>query len=261
MIDTFLARVFINQWMVFALSSAILLALSEAGCRRGLAFRRRNPEAAQGHSGSVQGAILGLLGLLLGFSFAMAVGRHEARRALVADEAGALGTAWLNTDFLPPEQRDAARSSLRRYAEIKLARFDATTDSAALSLGQDELAGLQKNLWAAARNAVEAKPDAARGSLVTAVTDLIDLDGRRRAALRNHVPGPVWILLLVVAGCGAWSSGYGSGATGLRSSFNQAVFPILIATVVTLIADIDRPLRGLIGLTRVPLQEAIAGMR
>ena len=36
--------------------------------------------------------MLGLLGLLLGFSFAMAVGRYDLRRPLVVDEANAIGT-------------------------------------------------------------------------------------------------------------------------------------------------------------------------
>ncbi|RYD60790.1 MAG: hypothetical protein EOP83_18585, partial [Verrucomicrobiaceae bacterium] len=92
MIDDILGRIFINQWAVFLVVSALLLVLAEAGYRFGAGARRRNPEAAEGHSGSVQGAVLGLLGLLLGFTFAMSVGRSEMRRSLVVEEANSIGT-------------------------------------------------------------------------------------------------------------------------------------------------------------------------
>jgi hypothetical protein len=71
----------------------------------------------------------------------------------------------------------------------------------------------------------------------------------------------VWLLLMVVAGCGAWASGYGSGAGGHRSTFSQVVFPVLIAVVITLISDIDRPRRGLIGVSQQPLTELLESMQ
>ena len=101
MIDSILANFFVNQWVVFGVVTLVLLVLAEVGRRLGLASRQHNPEATTGHSGSVQGAVLGLLGLLLGFSFAMAVGRHDARRNLVVEEANAIGTTWLRAGFLP----------------------------------------------------------------------------------------------------------------------------------------------------------------
>ena len=77
------------------------------------------------------------------------------------------------------------------------------------------------------------------------------------------MPGAVWLLLLVVAGCGAWASGYGSGSGGggHRSAFSQAVFPMLIGVVITLISDMDRPRRGLIGVNHQPLQELLESMQ
>ena len=75
------------------------------------------------------------------------------------------------------------------------------------------------------------------------------------------MPGAVWLLLLLVSGCGAWASGYGSGTGGLRSAFNQWVFPLLIGVVITLIADIDRPQRGLIGVSQQPMQDLLDSMQ
>lgn len=260
MIDEFLPRIFVNQWSVLGLVALTLLVLGEAGYRLGVASRRRNPDAASGHSGSVQGAVLGLLGLLLGFSFAMAVGRNETRRSLAVDEANSIGTTWLRTDFLPAAGREEARGLLRRYAEIRLEAYPLADGEAYTALA-GESTGIQQRLWQIATRAAAEKPDAITASFIATLNETIDLQSSRLAARRNRVPGAVWLLLLVVAGCGAWASGYGSGTGGHRSTFSQIVFPILIAVVITLISDIDRPRHGLIGVSQKPLQDLLDDMR
>ena len=120
MIDDWLARIFTSQWVVFLVVTLLLLALAETGFRFGTSARRRNPDAAESHSGSVQGAVLGLLGLLLGFSFAMAVGRYETRRSLAVDEANSIGTTWLRADFLAGQREIEVKNLLRDYTGLRL---------------------------------------------------------------------------------------------------------------------------------------------
>ena len=74
------------------------------------------------------------------------------------------------------------------------------------------------------------------------------------------MPGAVWLLLLLVSGCGAWASGYGSGTGGQRFAFNQWVFPLLIGVVITLISDVDRPHQGLIGVSQQPMLDLLESM-
>ena len=261
MFDQFLSNIFINQWAVFGIVTLLLLGLAETGCRFGLAYRRRNPEVAAGHSGSVQGAVLGLLGLLLGFSFAMAVGRYDARRLLLIDEANAIGTTWLRADFLPAPHQQEVKDLLKRYTRIKLEDGKAATTREVTTRSQAEIAQIHNALWTHANAAALANPSPVTVSFITTLNETIDLDASRKAALRNHVPGAVWLLLLVVAGCGAWASGHGSGTGGVRSAFNQWVFPLLIGVVITLIADVDRPQQGLIGVNQQPLQDLLDSMR
>jgi hypothetical protein len=260
MLEEILARIFVNQWAVFGIVTLLLLVLAQAGYRFGFSFRRRNPDAAESHSGSVQGAVLGLLGLLLGFSFAMAVGRYDTRRSLVVEEANSIGTTWLRADFLPEAQKNAVKDQLKRYTRLKLDSFKSMDDRDASSRIRREVAEIHHALWVHADAAAIEKPTPVTVSFITTLNETIDLDSSRKASMANHVPGVVWVLLLVVAGCGAWSSGYGSGASGLRSTFNQFVFPVLIGIVITLIADIDRPTKGLIGMNQEPLQDLLESM-
>jgi hypothetical protein len=261
MIDEVLARIFINQWLVLVVVSSLLLLLAEFGYRFGRNFRRRDPKAAESHGGNIQGAVLGLLGLLLGFSFAMAVGRYDTRRSLVVDEANSIGTTWLRSDFLPPEHGTGVRKLLLDYAGLKIAEFDLDSNTPQMARLSGEIAAIHKTLWTHAAAACAAQPTAVTASFVNSLNETIDLHSSRMAAARNHVPGAVWLLLLVVAGCGSWTSGYGSGAGGFRSIFSQWIFPLLIGVVITLISDIDRPRHGMIGISSKPMLELLESLK
>jgi hypothetical protein len=94
-VDEFLSYVFQSPWVVFTIPGLLLIGCAEIGFRLGLRLFSAGDAARTGQVGGIQGALLGLLGLLLGFTFAMAVGRYEARRDLVVKEANAIGTTFL----------------------------------------------------------------------------------------------------------------------------------------------------------------------
>jgi hypothetical protein len=261
MIDQALAKIFFNQWVVLLFISAMLLLLGEISYRLGRAIHRRNPGASQGHGSSAQGAVLGLLGLLLGFSFAMAVGRFDARRALVVEEANSIGTTWLRTDFLAAPFKNEIRELLIEYTDIKLAAFDQEKTPTAAMASKEKIARIHDELWKSASFAVAERNTPVVATFITSLNETIDLDANRRAALHNHVPGAVWLLLFTVAGCGVWASCHGCGTAGHRSVFNQVLFPILIAVVITLISDIDRAHKGLIGLNHEPFEALLESMK
>jgi hypothetical protein len=114
MYDGVFSAIFATQWHAFVVLSALLLAASEVGFRVGLRhFRRPDIKRRQGQVGTLEGGLLGLLGLLLGFTFAMAVTRYDARKQLVLDEANAIGTTWLRAALLSPKMCEDVRILLR----------------------------------------------------------------------------------------------------------------------------------------------------
>ncbi len=115
MINNFLARIFEQEWLVFLLLVAVMLAFAELGFRLGLPLHTAKDEARKGQIGAVQGAVLGLLGLLLGFTLAMAVDRYDKRRSLVVQEAKALGATYLRASLLPDSHHAPVGDLLRRY--------------------------------------------------------------------------------------------------------------------------------------------------
>jgi hypothetical protein len=255
MIETILQSIFLNQWIVLFIVAGLLLAIAETGFRFGRYAVDRDPDAARSHSGSVQGAVLGLMGLLLGFTFAVAVGRSETRRNLAVEEANSIGTTWLRADFLPDPA--PVKQLLIRYTRLRLEAAKVADDSVAFDAAVKESEAIHRELWDLARKAATAKPDAVTTSFITSLNETIDLQSSRLAANRNHVPGAVWLLLLAVTGCGAWAGGFASGTLQHRTAFSQFIFPALIGIVITLIADLDRPRNGVINVSQKPMEDLL----
>jgi hypothetical protein len=99
------------------------------------------------------------------------------------------------------------------------------------------------------------RPSPITASFIGSLNETIDLEAKRVAAKRNHVPGAVWLLLLCVTGCGLWLVSYQAETSGRHSILERFVFPVLVAIVIALITDIDTPRRGLISMDERPLLE------
>ncbi|EEF57556.1 DUF4239 domain-containing protein [Pedosphaera parvula] len=253
MLDTILSRIFASQWHVIAIVSIVLLAAAELGFNFGLRLHLSNDQARKDQIGGIQGAMLGLLGLLLGFTFAMSVGRYESRRALVLQEANSIGTTYLRAAVLPDAHKTGVEDLLRRYVDVRLDFFRAGEDQGKLAAAERATAQIQRELWAHAVSAGKEAPTPITAIFFNALNDTIDLDATRMNARRTRVPGAVWLLVLAVAACGCCASGYGAGASGERGAFANVVLPLLIAVVITLIADLDRPRGGMIVISQQPM--------
>jgi hypothetical protein len=258
--DAILSSIFHNQWMVIGVVGLLMLVLTEIGFRAGLKLCIEKDEARKGQIGGIQGAILGMLALLLGFTFSMAVARYENRRDLVLQEANSIGTTFLRASLLPDAHKIAVEEMLRRYVDVRLDFYNAGIEVSKIIEAENEAAALQREMWAHATAAAKEAPTPITATFINTLNDTIDLDASSLTALRAKVPSAVWLLVLVVAGVGCCSCGYGAGASGSRSSFSNAMLPLLVAVVITLISDLDRPRQGLVGISQQPLLDLKASL-
>jgi hypothetical protein len=254
MLDQFLGQIFSNQWIVFAILIVLLVGLSGFGWRVGVAHSRDKPEKTK-DGGSVPAAVLTLLGLLLGFSFAMAVSRYEARRDLVVQEANFIDETARRAQLLPEPQAANVERLLREYVALRIEVHRAAQFSERFAALRKRTAELHDGLWDEAVAAAAKQPTSITATFIASLNETIDLEATRVAEKRNRVPNAVWLLLLAVAGCGLWLTSWEAGTAGRQPVLVRYVFPLLIAVVVTLITDIDNPRRGLITLDQRPLLE------
>jgi hypothetical protein len=254
MLDQIFVRLFSSQWIVFLILVILLIGLSELAWRIGTARGPKRSEADK-DSGTVRSAVLALLGLLLGFSFALAGTRHEARRELLVEEANSIVTTGRRAQLLPEPHAANVAKLLREYVPVRIEAHREGQFSDQFATTRKRSADLQDRMWAEAVAAAAERPSPITASFIASLSETIDLEAKRVAAKRNHVPGAVWLLLLCVAGCGVWLVSYPAGSSGRHSLLERFVFPILIAVVIAIITDIDTPRGGFISLDERPLLE------
>lgn len=249
-----------NEWLVAGGSWLALLVAIEAGYRVGARATARD-EAAKAHVGALQSAALGLLALLLAFTFSMAVSRYDTRKQLVMEEANAIGTTVLRTSLLPEPQREQARASLRAYVAARLAFYEAGEEGVQVDAALAEAGREQARLWALATDVAAQDPrSVSAGLFIQTLNDSIDLAEKRLVAYESHVPGTVMALLLLVSVLAFAFLGYGSALAGARHFRSTAVFALLVTLVVTLVLDIDRPRGGLIRVSQASMQRLAASL-
>jgi hypothetical protein len=171
------------------------------------------------------------------------------------EEANSIGTTVRRAELLPQPHASNVVQLLREYVPLRIEAHREAQFSEQFATLRKHTAELQDRLWAEAVAAAAERPSPITATFISSLNETIDLEGKRIAAKRNHVPGAVWLLLLCVAGCGLWLVNYQAGTSGRHSVLERFVFPVLVAIVITLITDIDTPRQGLISLDERPLLE------
>jgi hypothetical protein len=244
--DSILAQIFESELAVFVLIIVLMLAFAELGFRLGLRLHATNDVARKGQIAAIQAAVLGLLALLLGFTFSMAVERYETRRSLVVQEADAINTTYLRASLLPDAHQAPVKDSLRRYVDVRLKYWPLVDDPAMRAEGMRLIKDIQTELWKHASEAAKEAPSDITATFIESLNETINTDAERISAMRAGIPNGVWLLLVMVAACGCVTTSYGAGAEGVRSKLGSVFLPVLITVVIVLIFDISHARIGLI---------------
>jgi len=245
---------------------ASILLSNELGYRVGRWRRSDADTGAKTQTNAIQAAMLGLLALLLGFTFSMALQRFDARSEAVLKEANSIGTAYLRTQLLPEAQRQAARGTIADYVELRIAANKVDLTQLEVRRAQrQEVERAQDALWALALEAAATDPrPVTAGLFIQSLNELIDSYGERNAALRKHVPEIVLFLLFAVFLIAGAVLGYSGGLEGGRAFLATLSMSLLIVLVIFIIIDLDRPRRGLIEVSQesmLDLGEAVRSSR
>lgn len=243
-----------DGWVILIGLLALILSASEIGFRLGRKSELKTDEKTRSQISVVEGALIGVLGLLLGFTMSMAVGRFEARRELVVDEANAIGTSWLRSHLLPEPQSSEIANLLREYVAVRVQFGDADQDIKRVQELRREGHRLQRKFWSVVAASGPLDPNPVKTSLlVQSLNQTIDLEATRWAALQNHVPSAVIYVNMMLAVMAALLVAYSFGTNGLRHHISMWSLAFAILVVLGVIIDLDRPRRGFIRVSQQPL--------
>jgi hypothetical protein len=234
----------------FILFALISLACYEGGFRLGRWWQNREPGEQEGPTGVLVGSILALLAFLLAVTMGMASDRFDARRAIVLDEANAIGTTYLRAGYLPEPASSEIRELLRQYVPLRIR----TSSSDDLQGDIQKSQAILNQLWTIAEGVAKTTN---QGDLVStfieSLNDTIDLHETRVTAASARVPETVVLLLIVGSALTLGMVGFSAGLTRRRSLLSAAVLIIALGAVITIVVDLDRPREGFIQVSQQPL--------
>jgi hypothetical protein len=239
-----------NPFTVFAVCLLVQSLAAYFGAISGRAWRRMTADDHQDFD-IVRAATLTLLGLLIGFTFSMAVTRYDQRKTLEEAEANAVGTEFLRIGLLPAEDAARLRELTRQYLDQRIA-FYSTPDERDVASINAATAKLQGDLWAAVARAANADPNPVMALVVAGMNDVLNAQGYTQAAYWNRIPAAAWAMLILMSIVCNLLIGYGERRKG---SALLLVLPVVVSISFLLIADIDSP-RG--GIIRVNPQNLLA---
>lgn len=189
-------------------------------------------------------ATLTLLGLLIGFSFSMAISRYDQRKNYEEEEANAIGTEYLRAELLPVGEAGQAKKLLTEYLQQRISFYE-NRDAQRLAQINMDTTRLQNELWAAVRSAASAQPTPPVTLAVSGMNDVLNTQGYTQAAWLNRIPTAAWALMAAIAVCCNVLIGYTAHGS---KTFALFILPLAVAMSFLLIADIDSPRGGLIRL-------------
>ena len=239
---------------IVALIAALLLFL-ELGRRIGRHQLARGQGGLARGAGTAEGAVFGLLGLLIAFTFSGAAERFEQRRHLTTEEANAIGTAYLRLELLASQDQMTLRPLFRDYTKLRAQVYSEAQD---FSLTLQRLAAsqqLQSRIWTLAVTASQhagAAPQSAM-LLLPALNEMFDITTTQHMATQNHPPAVVFLLLLVLSLIGSLLIGYEMAANRARSWLHHVAFATIMALAMYVIVDLEFPRLGLIRVNNADL--------
>ena len=187
-------------------------------------------------------ATLTLLGLIIGFSFSMAIGRYDQRKNYEAIEANVIGTEYDRAGLLEVADAERTQDLLKKYLAQRIL-FYTVRDSPQIAQVDQQTAQLQQQLWAVVQAAATAKPSPVKTLVAAGMNEVLDSAGYTQAAWWNRIPVSAWSLMAVIAVCSNLMLGYGFDQ---KRTFLLTVLPFVLSVAFLLIAEIDSPRCGLI---------------
>lgn len=246
--------------LMFVLLVGLFMAGHEAGVRlrRALARRKGASQPEDVVAGYLPAA-LGLMALLVGFTFGMSLDRYNTRRALVMDEANAIEVYHRRLETLEAPLRAELIPGLMRYLAAREA-FSAAATPQALARANAATEVAEARLWSDTVEVLNSSKAPQAGALLGAASDMFKVADTRRWALQARVPLTIVRAMLLYSLIASVFMGYGL-PLGRRYFVPSTVQFILLSLAFVLVMDLDRPHSGVVQVSQAPMLQTAEAIR
>jgi hypothetical protein len=248
-----------DPWVVAAALGIVMLAAWGLGYWFGQRFHRRDARK----STKIDDASLAILGLLLAFTFAMAMSKYAARREMMVSDSNAIGDFYTCTSLLPDPTRSSLQKVIQDYVRLRLEVARGSFDAARFERSLQEMVALQDRMAKLVEQAVYLKetPGSVATVLVQTLNGLTSSHAARLAAVKDRVPASILLLLFASALAAAIIIGREQGAGGDWHPATVAGFVLLICLVVWVTLDLSDPSRGVIRVSQDTMERLLRSMQ
>lgn len=246
-----------SAWLITLLLMALMLAAWGGGWQWGKRLLQRGDKT---EAGKAEEATLALMGLLLAFTFSMALEKHSQRRAMSVSDANAIGDYYTAVSMLPEPRRKELQTLVRRYTEHRLdLATRSLTNDASLATGIDEINAMQDRMTELTRAAIEAGTPVAV-PLVDTLNGVTSSTASRLWAAQDRLPWPVLLLLSLSTLVSLAFVGRGQAVSGKAHPLATVGLIIMLALVVYVTLDLNQPQHGLIRVGQEPMERLLKTM-
>jgi hypothetical protein len=229
--------------MVFVVTLVVLWIAA----RVGVAAREKRGEMDSDERddfGVLLTATLTLLGLIIGFTFSMAISRYDQRKNYEEEEANAIGTEYLRVELLPGANAGKVQELLKSYLAARV-QFYQSDGGEPLREINARTAELQDQLWNEVKQPAGTTQTALMILVVSGMNDVLNTQGYTQASWWNRIPIAAWALMWAIAICSTFMIGYYL-RPAKRHWVRLIIMPVVVSISFLLIADIDSPRGGII---------------
>jgi len=202
---------------------------------------------------------MALLGLLLAFTFGVSISKHDQRRITVLADSNAIGDFYTCATLLREPTRTNLQAVIRQYVELRLdlaRRQISYSDLDSALVRFQEMHARMTELVGQALS--DGTPIAV--SLTNTLNEVTSNHASRLAAIRDHLPGSVLMLLFVSASVTAMLIGREQGIAASSEIAGTVCFIVLASVAIYVILDLNRPDRGLIRVSQEPIEQLLSSM-
>ncbi len=236
--------------------AAVMLAAWSAGFTVG---RRRRRDGTAQPAGKFEDAIVAILGLLLAFTFSMALAKQDRRREMLVADSNSIGDFYTCASLLKEPVRTRLQGVIREYAQLRLDLARSAADPGRLEDALRRFREQQGRMTGLVAEAVnDGTPIAV--PLTNTLNNLTSAHAARLVAVKDRLPESVVLLLFFAGAIATMLVGREQGSSTKPPLAGTMGFLFLVTLVVFVILDLNDPVKGLITVSQEPMQRVLESM-
>lgn len=235
---------YFSQWPLILLFFSLFILTNLFGYYLGKVNTLKKGEQHFSRVSSIQAGLMGILGVMLAFSFSISSERFEHRRKLVNEESVKIQSAFYRAGLLPDTTRNEMRDLLKKYLEERINFYKPGNTNKDMQKSQVRAKQLQERIWSKTATISKASPNLNTNINILALTEMIEISGIISASFQTHLPEFIIVLLVFISLCTNLIMGYNDGFTTERNILFTVILNLVLCSILFLIMDLDRPTTG-----------------